>query len=493
MNTKSKTIAVLMAAIMVSAVIAPMAIGQSPGSSAIVGNVAPYVCSKWEADPTAINTPVTQVLPVICPGNKTVAIAACVCDGNNNSDIANVTATVTAPALTLSDDELGTEFAKLWGPATAVTITDISGSGVRFNFTGLSNTSGTGVGDNFPVSQNAGGAWKTYGITQPFSTWGDFSGYTWYSLYVKNVGADPVKVNLDLNTGWTIPPPEYANATIDTFWQNAWTDIGVGETKLITLYFSSANVWGASDDPVAAWQYPDNTDGVQVRRLDEVSQIGFQVLGNGAGSIVVSASKTVTLSPDPNVDCTGYTCTLYPSVNCTGYLGTFNMSCSDPAGNYTVNVTVTDNGSLSNSTVNIFEYQSIISLAIDFNAVNFGAVDPGNRSEVYGDGVMETPTGTTGPGWGGDVNATVQNRGNDPMNVSIIASAMAGGTTTPIPASALKANVSELGEQSLGTVQVWSTELESNERDKIDFALVVPAGTLPGSYTGTITITGIRA
>lgn len=80
-----------------------------------------------------------------------------------------------ATVLTLSDDELSTEFAKVWGPGTVTAITDISGEGVQFDFTGLNTSSGTGVSDDFPVSQKAGGAWKTYGTTNPFSTWGDFS------------------------------------------------------------------------------------------------------------------------------------------------------------------------------------------------------------------------------------------------------------------------------------------------------------------------------
>jgi hypothetical protein len=79
-----------------------------------------------------------------------------------------------APAitLTLSDAELSTQFAYEWGPGTLTAITDIPGPGVRFDFSGLSPSSGTGVGDNFPVSQLAGGEYKTYGTTQPFSTWG---------------------------------------------------------------------------------------------------------------------------------------------------------------------------------------------------------------------------------------------------------------------------------------------------------------------------------
>ena len=190
--------------------------------------------------------------------------------------------------LGLSDAELSSEFAYEWGPGTVTAITDVPGPGVRFDFSGLSTSAGTGVGDNFPVSALAGGAYKTYGVTQPFSTWGDFSGYTKYSMIFTNIGTTTIMVNLKINTGWTIPPPEYAKAWRDTFWQNEWTTILPGETKTITLNFSSAEVWNAADEEEYE-TYPDGTPDVAVWRLDEVSNIGFQILGNDDASIIVSA------------------------------------------------------------------------------------------------------------------------------------------------------------------------------------------------------------
>lgn len=192
--------------------------------------------------------------------------------------------------LTLSDVELGTQFAYEWGPGT-VTITDIIGPGVKFDFTGLSS-SGTGVGDNFPVSPLAGGALKTYGSTLQFTTNGDFSMFREYRLKFKNVGTNNVTVNLKMNTGWTIPPPEYAAMWRDTYWQNDWIFLDAGESKVVTLYFSSAEVWNAGDE-IEYMALPGGTKGVGMWRTDEVSDIGFQVLGYGAGSIVVSAAPYI--------------------------------------------------------------------------------------------------------------------------------------------------------------------------------------------------------
>jgi nitrous oxidase accessory protein NosD len=190
--------------------------------------------------------------------------------------------------LALLDAELRTQFAKETGPGALTTIADVPGPGVKFDFTGLRTDWGTVVGDSFAVSPLAGGAYKTYGVTNPFSTWGDFFEYTKYRMIFTNVGPNPVTVNLKLNTGWTIPPPEYAAAWQDTFWQDTWTYIAPGETKAVTLNFSSAEVWHATDEQEYS-PYPDGTTGVTVWRLDEVSDIGFQILGDGTASIIVSA------------------------------------------------------------------------------------------------------------------------------------------------------------------------------------------------------------
>jgi len=200
------------------------------------------------------------------------------------------------PFFTLSDDEMMlSEFTKEWGPAT-VTKTNVAGPGVRFDFTGLTS-SGTGVGDNFPVNALAGGALKTYGSTQQFSTYGDFSTYREYRVKFKNVGSTDVTVNLKMNTGWTIPPPEYAAMWRDTYWQNGWTLVKAGETKVVTLYFCSAEVYNAKDpvngDEQEYQALPDGTKDVAMWRTDEVSDIGFQVCGSGDGSIVVSAASYI--------------------------------------------------------------------------------------------------------------------------------------------------------------------------------------------------------
>lgn len=469
----------MLTAIIVSAIVVPLAIAQLPSTGVNVGNVPPYVCCKWEK-------PDSPILPAACPADTTVAIYACVCDGNNNTDIASVTATVRSPVVTLSDDELGTQFAYEYGPGS-VTITDIAGPGVQFDFTNLNNVTGTLVGDDFPVSQKAGGAWKVYPEYGTWGTWGDFTNYAKYSLSFKNNGTTNASVNIKMNTGWTDPPG--GNASDDTFWENNWTSLAAGETKIVTLDFSNAKAWNIADDPV--YKGHGNGNYTSIFRLDEVSDIGINVLSENPGasaSIIVSATgftvQTVPLSlnssmvcPDPPCNCTPY-----PGIDCTGYSGTVDLDCGDPAGTWCVTVRATDNGSLFNETKNTFELMSLKALNIDFSAVNFGNVDPGNYSEVLGDWNMST---TAIP--------TVKNIGNDPIDVSMSASDLTGAGT--IDGSNVYGDVLNVGPsyKSLKPPYIFDTDtgLPCGNTGYINFKLTVPLGTAPGSYNGTLTITAV--
>ena len=205
----------------------------------------------------------------------------------------SISVPVKAVDVTLSDAELSA-FAYEWGPGALTAITDMPGPGVRFDFTGLSTSSGTGVGDNFPVSALAGGATKDYGsgFVGPY----DFSGYSEYVMVFVNVGVNPVTVNIFMNTGWTDAP--WGTPAADTYWENLWIGLGAGEAKVVTLDFSNAIAYNAADDPVVAWQVPDGTT-TNVKRLDEVSNIGFQILGDGDGSVIVASlviEKTLDLT-----------------------------------------------------------------------------------------------------------------------------------------------------------------------------------------------------
>lgn len=102
MNTKSKTIAVMLAAIMVSAVAVPMAMAMEVDCRDVtvdVVNNAPEVICKCECPDEAPNIPGTQINPNP-DGPKTVHICAVVCDKNGVGDISSVTADVSYPNIT---------------------------------------------------------------------------------------------------------------------------------------------------------------------------------------------------------------------------------------------------------------------------------------------------------------------------------------------------------------------------------------------------------
>jgi hypothetical protein len=202
--------------------------------------------------------------------------------------------------LTLSDAELMlSEFAWEFDPGSSLTgKTDVLGPGVRFDLAGLGKA---GVGDNFPVNALAGGTGAHNG---------DFTAYSKYSMLFVNLGSDPVSVALFMNTGWTDPPRD---GTYDTFWSSGWVYVGAGQCAIVALDFSSCGeVWNAGDDPVPEWRHPDGSGGWLVRRLDQVSNIGFIVMGGSSASVLVSGTLTQLYIDPPVVNKTpGDVCTTF--------------------------------------------------------------------------------------------------------------------------------------------------------------------------------------
>jgi hypothetical protein len=202
--------------------------------------------------------------------------------------------------LTLSDAELILpEFAWEFDTGSSLTgKTDVPGPGVRFDLAGLGKA---GVGDNFPVNALAGGT-GTHN--------GDFTAYSKYSMLFVNLGSDPVSVALFMNTGWTDPPQD---GTYDTFWSSNWIYLAVGRSAIVTLNFSSCGeVWNAGNDPVPEWRHPNGSGGWLVRRLDQVSNIGFMVMGGSSASVLVSGTLTQLYIDPPVVNKTpGDVCTTF--------------------------------------------------------------------------------------------------------------------------------------------------------------------------------------
>jgi hypothetical protein len=179
--------------------------------------------------------------------------------------------------LTLPDAELMiAEFAtKNWGPGTVQSRTDVAGPGVQFNFTGLGPDSGTGVKDDWEVNPLAGGALYS-------GHYCDFTRFSRYSMCIKNTGTGEIKVCLFMNTGFTSE-----HAWRDTFWQGAWVTVAPGACMVATLDFSASDqAWSIADDEEFTG-HSNGDSGIPVWRLNEVTALGFQVMGVGAGSIIL--------------------------------------------------------------------------------------------------------------------------------------------------------------------------------------------------------------
>jgi hypothetical protein len=169
-----------------------------------------------------------------------------------------------------------------------------------------------------------------------------------------------------------------------------------------------------------------------------------------------------------------------PNETCQVYAGYITMEACDPAGDYTVTVTATDNGGATGELSNTFEYLSIIGLDLDLNAVGFGTIAPGETKVVPGDDVWGTP------------NLTVHSIGNDPIDIEVSATDMTSDGNV-ITKDNIDCEIDALGSQWLSAPFTFNINLECCSYENIDLSLHVPEGTAQGAYTGTVTFVAKHA
>ena len=166
-----------------------------------------------------------------------------------------------------------------WGVVGAtLSISDIPGPGVQFDIGNTTNK--MGIGDVYPV--------QIPGVGD------DLTGFGGCELYLKNTGSAGLNAHLYMNTGYSAG----ADWRNDTFWGGPWIWLNPGETKLYTLNFSYAEAWNAEDDPVVEWQVPGGT-WTNVKRLNQVTNIGFEILGAGNFRVVALGSSDPKLYVEP--------------------------------------------------------------------------------------------------------------------------------------------------------------------------------------------------
>jgi len=167
-----------------------------------------------------------------------------------------------------------------WADASStLSITDVLGPGVQFALANVVNK--MGIGDVYPVG--------IPGIGD------DLTSFSGFELYLENTGSAGFNGHLYMNTGYTGGGAQPQN---DTFWGGPWIWLEPGQTNLFTLNFAYAEAWNAEDDPEIAWRVPGGT-WTNVKRLNQVTNIGFEVLGTGNFSLLALGSSNPKLYVDP--------------------------------------------------------------------------------------------------------------------------------------------------------------------------------------------------
>jgi len=160
------------------------------------------------------------------------------------------------------------------------------------------------------------------------------------------------------------------------------------------------------------------------------------------------------------------------------------MDYCQPAGDYTVEAIVVDQGGKSGTLNNTFEYLSIVALRCDFTNINWGSVNVNQWNVLYGDEDLLTPT-----------KPTVKNIGNDPAMLEVHFTELLGSN---FGKKIIDFDVSMLGghiELEACTSQIITDAagapvmLPPCTPTQIDFSVHPPVGTPEDTYMGDMTIT----
>jgi hypothetical protein len=151
-------------------------------------------------------------------------------------------------------------------------------------------------------------------------------------------------------------------------------------------------------------------------------------------------------------------------------------------GDYIVYFKVVDNqGGFSEDTCT-FAYLGINAMEIDFDNVNYGAIEVGIEKWVAGDIVFD-PTGTSD-------RPTVKNQGNVNIQISVLGEDMIGqdSPSQTIDASALSVEFMGQHVYDISSSVILEGELTPCTPDQISFDINAPPGTTGNSYVGSLSI-----
>ena len=196
---------------------------------------------------------------------------------------------------------------------------------------------------------------------------------------------------------------------------------------------------------------------------DDIATVKITALTSGGSDASGNITETLPVSMTYNTSTGKYEATLH-------------LKCTTPNGSYTVKVTATDKGSLTGTNTGTFTVGITCALEIDFSSVNFGAINPGSSSTVTGDDNFST----------GD-KPTIKNIGNVNIDVEQSITDDAGN-----PETLFSGNTSSTVKGSTKTLTTtavsFGISITPEEATAATYGLSVPAGTMHGSYAGTLTI-----
>ena len=162
------------------------------------------------------------------------------------------------------------------------------------------------------------------------------------------------------------------------------------------------------------------------------------------------------------------------------YEATLNLKCCMPADTYKVTVNATDDGGLWHTNTSTFTVSGTTELSLNFNKTKYtGKPGEHNRSGTEYLGEAEV------------TNPQITSSGNDPTNVTIVASDLLNGAIT-IAAANMEASVgSSVDWKNVGTVKTWVTNLGCGDSTNTDSRLDIPTPQKAGTYNGTLTISAV--
>ena len=148
-------------------------------------------------------------------------------------------------------------------------------------------------------------------------------------------------------------------------------------------------------------------------------------------------------------------------------------------GNYIVYFKVVDNqGGFSEDTCT-FVYESLDAMEIDFDNVNYGAIEVGVEKWVAGDIIFGTSD-----------RPTIKNQGNVDIQIMVLGDDLTGvnSPSQTIDASALSVEFMEQHEYDISSWVTLDGVLTPCTPDQISFDITAPPGTTANDYAGSLSI-----